>query len=235
MALPTSPPAVDQGTPADPLSIDGALVAAIELERFPSNYQPADHVWLFRSASSWSVLTMTRRERWRDDGSEDLAACSARALVQSYASIDELGSAIGHRYGGTGWRDLLDAGAQRDPDLFFAWAPGALERDLMRVTFYRPELVGPGGVLDRIGPSDLVGEAVERLEAAGLHVSALAAPNRVDRLSEGNVVAFGTVRRYGWEADIVVRIDPAGEVYTRLDQEDDEDEPALRTLDDDDA
>lgn len=233
MALPCSSRAT--GHPGrSVLSVDGRLAAAVGLARFPSNYQPPDHVWLFRSIAGWSVFTVSRHERWHDDGSENLSACVARASVQIFDSVDALRSTIRRLYGDSGWGDLLDRAAENDDELFQLWAPGAFQRDLLRATFHRADLVAPGGALCRVRLEEVAGEVVDHLEAAGFQVRAMATPNRAHPGGEADVVAFGIVRRYGWEADIVARIDPAGEIYVRLDEEDDEDESALRPLDDDD-
>lgn len=231
MALPVLSSAKEPDAPAV-LTIDGRLIAAVELQRFPNDYQPFRHLCLFRSASHWTLLTVARHERWVDDGSADLERCSARASLQSFTTIDDLTAAIRSRYGDLGWRELLDAAAPDDENLFQAWAPGALERDLLRATFYRPDLVGQGA-LGRTELDGLADEVNAHLEDAGFGVTDIEMAKRANPNGERNRIAVGSVRRYGFEADIVVRIDHVGEVYTRVEELDGQ--PAIRPPEDQDA
>ena len=230
MALPSVLPAAEPDAPAA-LTIPGLLVAAVELQKFPSDFQPFRRLWLFRSPTGWTLLTLARHERWLDDR-VDVKRCSARAVVEPFASIDDLAAAIRSRYGDLGWNELLDAAAAEDGEMFRIWAPIAFERDLRRATFHRPDLVGEGtlsaDVLD-----DLADELIVYIEDAGFGVTDIEMVRRANPWTERDRIARGSVRRYGCEADIVVRIDAVGEVYTRVDDADGR--VPIRCIEDDDA
>ncbi len=214
------------------LTIDGRLVATVELQKFPTDHQPFHHLWLFRSPSGLTLLTVARHERWRDDGSVDLEKCSALATTVSFTTVADLATGIRSRYGDIGWRELLGLAAPHDHELFGAWAPSALERDLLRATFYRPDLVRRGP-LGRTQLDALADELIAHLEDAGFGVTDIAMAKRANPNSEMNRIAISSVQRYGYEADIVARIDPAGEIYTRVEETDGQ--LAIRRLEDSDA
>lgn len=218
MALPSVIPAAEPGTPAA-LTINGLLVAAVELQKFPSDYQPCRRLWLFRSPSGWTILTLARNERWLEDGNIDIERCSARAVAEAFVSIDDLAATIRSRYGDLGWSELLDAAAANDGEMFRTWAPLAFERDLLQAMFRRPDLVGDN-TLSRSVLGGLADEVIAHLEDAGFSVIDIEMARRANPWTERNRLAVGTVRRYGCEADIVVRIDADGEIYTRVDDTD---------------
>ena len=218
MALPSVLPAAEPGAPAA-LTISGLLVAAVELQKFPSDYQPCRRLWLFRSLTSWTLLTLARNERWLEDGNVDVERCSARTVAEAFSSIDDLAAAIRFRYGDLGWSELLDAAAANDAEMFRTWAPVAFERDLLRVTFRRPDLVGDN-TLSRSVLVEVADEVLVHLKDAGFSVTDIEMARRANPQTERNRIAVGTVRRYGCEANIVLRIDADGEIYTRVDDTD---------------
>lgn len=231
MALPSVLPAAEPDAPAA-LTINGLLIAAVEVQKFAIEHQPFRRLWLFRSKSDWTLLTLAQHERWLDDGSVDVERCSARAVVEPFASVDELAAVIRSRYGDLGWNELLDAAAAEDAEMFRIWAPIALERNLLRASFHRPDLVGEGALSDS-AVDDLADELIVHLEDAGFGVTDIETARRANPRTERNRIAVGSVRRYGCEADIVVRIDAVGEVYTRVDNADGR--VPIRCIEDDDA
>lgn len=78
-------------------------------------------------------------------------------------------------------------------------------------------------------------DVANHLALAGFTVCAVHPPRRSALPGENVVVAHAIVRRYGYEIVTVVRMDRAGEVYTRLADADDTAEPVLREIGDDDA
>lgn len=182
MARPSFPSAVEAHAPTA-VTINGLLVAAVELQKFPSDYQPFRGLWLFRSPTGWTLLTLARQERWLDDGGVDIDGCSARAVVDSFANVDDLAKAIRSRYGDLGCTELLDAAAPDDTEMHRVWAPVAFERDLLRATFYRPDLVGQGtlssAVLDL-----LADELIVHLEDAGFGVADIEMARRANPWTE---------------------------------------------------
>lgn len=218
MALPSVLPSSTPPVPSA-LTIDGLLVAAVELQKFPSDYQPFRRLWLFRSQSGWTLLTFVRHERWLDDGRADIERCAARAVVESFAGVDDLAGSIRSRYGDLGWTELLDAAAVEDAEMFRIWAPIALERELTRATFHRPDLISEGSFTSS-ALDDLADELIAHLENAGYNVTDIEMARRANPWTERNRIAIGSVRRYGCEADIVVRIDAEGEIYVRVDDRD---------------
>lgn len=215
------------------LRIDGLLVTGLDLERRPTRHEPLDHVWLFRSSGSWTVLTLRRTERWTDEG--ERAGGSARVFVEEMASLDVVHESIRDQYGESGWRDLLDAAHTEDPELFRKWVPIQVERDLDRAVFYRPDLSGTTDSLVVDALADLRHEIAGHLRLAGFEVVAVVPPARRRRRGENVVLAQAIVRRYGFELATIVRIDDAGEVYPRLADADDLAGPTIRELGDDDA
>lgn len=199
----------------DVLHARGALVAAAELERHPSTYQPPDHVWVFRDDGVWTLLTLSRTERWDDGGVQERHRCHARIVSVTLASIGELSDRIRGSYGESGWHGVLDAGST-DPDLFLAWAPIAIERELEAARFFREELVPCIDDLISLEVDDLRIDAEHRLRVAGFRVLGIGPQRRPTRPGENFVIAEAVVRKYGLEVDVIVRMDRAGEVYFRV-------------------
>lgn len=214
----------------DVLSIRGALVATAELRAHPATYQPPDQLWLFRGEHAWTLLTICRAERWSDDGRQELQHCHARAVTASLASIDALADRIRDRYGESGWHLVLDA-ASADPDLYRAWAPGAIERELEDARFFREDLVGSIGRFTSRELSELKREIEHHLRVAHFEVVEVGSPARPTRPGENLVMAHATVRKYGYEVVAIVRMDSAGEVYFRVADEADARRPVLCMID----
>lgn len=216
MAIPANP----NPAPAreDTLSVRGALVATADLQRHLSNYQPPDLVWIFRDGDAWTLLTFSRSERWDDDGTQERHRCHAQIVSVRLASIDELADRIRGRYGEAGWHGVLDAG-RTDPDLFRAWAPVAIERELEAARFFREQLVASIGRFTSREIDAVMADIELQLLVANFGVVAVDRPARPTRPGENLVMAQALVRKYGLEADVIVRMDRAGEVYFRVAEE----------------
>jgi hypothetical protein len=216
------------------LAVDGVLVVAVELRRWLGGDDPPDRQFVFRRDDCWTLVTLWRRERWAEDGVQRLVSGRACVSVEEDGSFAAMADTVRDRYREGGWRDVLDAGPDADEELFAAWVPVGVARDLDRAVFFRPELAGVAGRLDALTLADLRVEIAERLAGAGFRQVEVGAPPRVARAGENVVVARAVVRRYGHEVRVIVRMDAAGEVYLRLVDADDGFGPALRTLDEDD-
>ena len=210
----------------------GVLVATIELERWPSTNDPADTCFLFRPAAGWTTLTLRRTEKWSDDG-DQLVAGIARVIIEEHRTATDLARAMQGAYGFTGWTAILDAASAIDPDLRRLWVPVQVERDLDRASFYCPDLVEHVEAGDLATLRQLCADVELELASAGFGVRAVDADVRRDRNGGNPVLASAVLRRYGHEFDTVVRMDCAGEVYTRL--TDDSDGRLREVGDDDDA
>lgn len=217
----------------DTLDIHGALVATAELGRSPTTYQPPDQLWLFRGEHGWTLLSVCRTERWSDYGAQELEHCHARAVTEVLTSVDGLADRIRSRYGEPGWRGVLDAG-NAHPDLFRAWVPGAIERELETARFFRDDLVASFRRFTSRELDELAADIEEHLRAAHFEVVAVKSPTRPSRAGENPVMAQAVVRRYGYEAVTIVRMDSAGEVYVRFADESDARGRVLREVVDDD-
>lgn len=212
---------------SDHLRVDGQLVAHTQLERYLSSYGPADEVYVFYDTGTWRVLALARHERYDDDGT--IARASAEVTVATCASVPELAEHISDRYGSSSWGQLLDvADCSCDPDLRMAWATRRIEHDFDAASIYVKDLAvttalwsgetvpSPGRALD--GWEDhhvtvMAGHLTETgFEVLDEPATATAEPNAFDDPALGAL----RVRRYGYEATGIVRVDAAGEVFIRL-------------------
>lgn len=232
MAIPANPTTAPARE--DVLSVRGALVAAAELQRHPSSHQPPDHVWVFRDTDSWTLLTLSRTERWDADGRQDRDCCRSRVVSAKLASIGELADRIRGHYGESGWHGVLDAGST-DPDLFLAWAPVAVERELEAARFFREQLVASMGRFTSREIDALVADIEDQLRVAHFGVVDVDRPARPTRPGENLVMAEAVVRKYGLEVDVIVRMDRAGEVYFRVADESDVRRHVIREVEVDDG
>ncbi len=216
------------------LTVDGVLIVAVELRAWLGYGSDApDHLFVFRRVDCWTLLTLWRRERWSDDGVQRPLSGRACVSVQEVGPFAALAKAVRDRYGEAGWRAVLEAGRDEDADLFTAWVPAGIERDLDRAVCFRPDLVRQPAPLDALTLAGLRVELAEHFAGAGFREVSVAAPPRAARRGENLVVARAVLHRYGHEACVIVRMDPAGEVYARLADPDDGFGPALRALDED--
>ncbi|MGH9030486.1 MAG: hypothetical protein ACRDZV_00010 [Acidimicrobiia bacterium] len=193
----------------------GVLIATVELERWPSTYDPADTCFLFRSPEVWTTLTLRRTEKWEDDVDRAVAG-SLRVIIEEHPTATDLARVMQDVYGFTGWRAMLDAASAVDPDLRRVWVPVQVERDLNRASFYRPDLVQRVEAGDPATLRQLCADIELELASVGFEVRAMDAQVRRDRIGGNPVLAHAVLRRYGHVFDAVVRMDCAGEIYTRL-------------------
>ena len=185
--------------------IDGELIALIDLEHRWGYLEPPDHLALFRSTEGWTAVTIRRTD------ATDRAPASARVTVESVTSTAELATTIRNAYAEHGWRSVLDA-AKADPTIYPEWAAMQIERDLDHPIFFLPDDRTDDGATGNLLPVIARG-----IESMGFTVAAIEPPRRLPERGENRLLAQAALRRYGMEADVVVRIDCAGEVYARLD------------------
>ena len=209
------------------LQIDGWGVAQVDLERHWGSGDLPDRCWLFRSPTTWTLVTMRRRVRYDDD--DQPSAGSATITSRTFSTVYEVAEEVEHTYTSGAWIELLDAGYEHDADLYRAWVPERIRRDFHGASIHRKDLAlytglfagdpvpAPGRQL-----RDWENEAVEQMAA---HLVTLGfevldeRPAVEDVPNDWGDPLLGElrVRRYGWEATGVVRIDAAGEVFIRLD------------------
>ncbi|MEX2548448.1 MAG: hypothetical protein WD830_11790 [Chloroflexota bacterium] len=215
------------------VTVDGVLVVTLELERRPSRYEPLDHIWLFQSSDSWTLLTLRRTERWTDGGAQAPVGGTATVQVEEVGCVDALADRIRRHYGESGWTGVLDAGHINSDELFRQWVPVQVERDLDRAVFFRPDLVAIGGLSSR-QLAEVRGDVEQQLGTAGFAVVEVGPPRRPTRPGENLVLAEAIVRRYSHEIITVIRVDSAGEIYPRLADPDDVTGAIIRQRADDD-
>ena len=222
------------GPTAQSVTADGVLVAEVELARRYASYEPHDHLFLLRAEEVWSAITISRTERWEDEGGAQWPASGqARVSVQPLGALESVVETIRDRYGESGWRQVLEAGHANDPDLYCRWIPIAVEADLDAAVFYRRDLAGRRAH-DKPTLMRLRREVEAHLAEAGLRVVTVGPPPRRTRQGENDVVARAVVQRSGYQFGVIVRIDDAGEVYPRLVDLDDGFGPAIGPVANDD-
>ena len=204
------------------LRIDGQLVADLTL-RPPFGADSVHDVKLFHSSSGWTALVLTRRERHDDYDDGQLISATAQLWTHTTDDVAALQSWVERRWNSWAWWQLVEAAHDRDPELYRAWVPQRMARDLDRSSLY---------------PRDL-NDGQDPVEAMATHLRADGWEILPDRLltrpaaARTNRLLGGLVgRRYGWQAPIVVRADDAGEVYVRLADRDEIRGPGLRELTD---
>ncbi len=209
------------------LRIDGWGVAQADLERPWGSAELPDRCWLFRSPTTWTLVTMRRSVRYDDD--DQPSAGSATIVSRAFSTLDEVAAEVERTYTSGAWIELLDAGYEHDADLYRAWVPEQIRRDFHRASIRREDLALYTGLYagDAVpAPGrQLRGwehEAVEQMAAhlVGLGFEVLDERPAVEQVPNdwGDPTLGGLrVRRYGWEATGVVRVDGAGEVFIRLD------------------
>jgi hypothetical protein len=228
------------------LSIEGWMVAEADLERGYHPYTQVARVFVFRNPGGWATLTISQDVRHDlDDGTPQ----SGRAAVSAgqCSTVEDLAAVIDRDYRAGAWLALLDAGHDHDPDLYAAWVPEQMRRDLDRSSIFNRDLsLTPGystpGQLAAPGralpdwQAHALGAMAAHLDEAGWEVfhdqvqlTGAAKPGGF--LSEATEIAGALLaRRYGYQAAILVRVDDCGEIYARLAEDEDVTGPALRPL-----
>ncbi len=209
------------------LEIDGWGVAQADLERSWTGRELADHCWLFRSPTTWTLVTMGRSVRY--DDFDQPSGGKATITTQEFFTLEELVEEVERTYTSGAWVELLDAGYEQDPELYQAWVAERLRRDFDAASIHRRDLALYTGLLggDPVpAPArELRGWEDEAVEQMALHLMELGfevldeRPAAEDVPDDGGDPVLGAlrVRRYGWETTGVVRIDDVGEVFVRLD------------------
>jgi hypothetical protein len=234
----------------DRLKISGWMVAEADLEHGYHPYNAFDRVSVFRSPAGWSTLTIARDVRF--DDYDRPTSGTATVTTSEYATLDELAGYIDKGYRPGAWTQLLAAGHENDPDLYAAWVPEQIRRDLDRSSIYNKDLAYNPGYFDptQLGApgrtlpdwqTHALGAMAATLNDEGWEVlppDVIAITTTAPAggpLSAGTEIAGALLaRRYGYQAAIVVRVDDCGEIYARLAHDGDTNQPALRALTDKD-
>jgi len=118
------------------LEIDEWAVARVEVE--PWGHELPDRCWLFRSSTTWTLVTMRRSGRYgeRDEAIEGRASVS----TLQFGTVEALREHIDSAYNSQTWVDLLDAGAEHDAELYRAWVPERLRRDIDAASVWNKDL-----------------------------------------------------------------------------------------------
>jgi hypothetical protein len=233
----------------DRLSVDGWLVAETDLGHRYHPYSTTDKLLVFRSPAGWVLLAIHRQVR---HGESDRPV-SGRTVVTAapFGSLGDLAAHLERTYGAGAWLEILDAGRENDPDLYAAWVPEQMQRDLDRASIYNPDLAHHP---DSFDPAELgaPGRALPdwRTQALGAMAAHLheqgwevfhdqvnvtgASPASGLVPLDTEIVGMLFARRYGYTAAIVVRVDDCGEIYARLAQPGDVLGPVLRPSDGED-
>lgn len=210
----------------DHLSIDGWEVAQVELERSWSGRDLADICWLFRTASTWTWVNMRRAVRY----GEACEPSGGSAVVTSrvFASLDDVAAHVRGEYTSDAWVELLDAGCDHDAELHRQWVPERIRRDLNGASVHVKDLARSTDLLGgRPLPATgrempewqdyVVAQVAAHLEELGFEVDdEPQAMEAADNVFGDPALGSLRVRRYGWEAIGVVRVDDVGEVFIRL-------------------
>lgn len=234
--------------PAPPhLHLEGQLVATAEVvDTYRHDLDEWHHLFLFRADEGYTLVTFARSKTYGDTGR--LAGGILDVVVDHAGDVRQLEELVTRRWPvhSDAWWQLLDAGHPNDDDLHVCWAPERLRRDLDRARLYdSPLAVTTGSIggepLPAPGRSEdgwqqaALGAMAEHLEDLGWRVE----PERavVTRSAGGTfsevteIVGALRIRRYGWEAPVLVRVDDCGEIYARLAEPDEALNALLRSVD----
>lgn len=232
------------------LKINGWMVAETDLEHGYEPYNAFDRVCLFRNPAGWATVTIARQVRY--DDYDRPTSGTATVMTSEFASLQDLADHIDKGYRAGAWVQLLDAGHDNDPDLYAAWVPERMRRDLDKASVYNRDLAYTAGYFDpnQLGApgralpdwqAHALGAMAGNLEEQGwdvLHPDVIEVTSTAEAgglLSTGTQIAGALLaRRYGYEAAILVRVDDCGEIYARLAHDGDTNQPALRALTDED-
>jgi hypothetical protein len=226
--------------PLNHLSIDGWGVAQVELERSWSGRDLADICWLFRTASTWTWVRMRRAVKYSD--AFEPSAGSAVVTTMAFGSLDDVAAHVRAEYTSDAWVQLLDAGCGHDAELRREWVPERIRRDFDDASIHVKDLAR---YTDLLGGRPLpapgrempewqdyaVAQMAAQLEELGFEVDdEPPAFDVVDNVFGDPALGTLLVRRYGWEAIGVVRVDDVGEVFIRLPDPSDVDGPVFQPV-----
>lgn len=128
------------------LEIDGWGVAQVDLERRWSGGDPADRCSLFRSATTWTLVTMRRSVNY--DGWDQPSGEKATITTGEFSTIEELAREVERTYFAGAWVELLGAGYEHDSETYRAWVAERIRRDFDAASIHRKDLgstLGCGG------------------------------------------------------------------------------------------
>ncbi|MGH9073891.1 MAG: hypothetical protein ACRDZQ_07195, partial [Acidimicrobiales bacterium] len=210
------------GPETQALQVGGQLVAKLELRR-PLSQDLPEVVLALRDSHGWSLLVVSRQERWREDGELDKA--SARVWTESHQDLTHLRASVEGRWEAGAWWELLEAGHGADAELRAAWLPERLDRDLAGASLRRPDLAVAAGYLDprplpAPGRADADWRATALADAAA-HLLELGwrVEDRLVTVAADDpghaVVGALALHRHGTAVSVVVRVDDYGEVFIR--------------------
>ena len=146
------------------LRINGWMVAEADLEHGYQPYNGLDRVCVFRNPTGWSTVSIGRHVRY--DDSDRPVSGTATVTTSEFATLQDLADHIDKGYRAGAWVDLLDAGHENDADLYAAWVPERMRRDLDKASVFNRDLAYSAGYFD---PNQLddCGEIYARLAAGG--------------------------------------------------------------------
>ncbi len=98
------------------LDIDGWGVAQPDLERSWSGRELRNHCWLFRSLTTWTLVTTRRSVRY--DDYDQPSAGKATISSRAFPSLEELAQEVERTYSAGAWVELLNGGYEQDADLY---------------------------------------------------------------------------------------------------------------------
>lgn len=96
------------------LQIDGWGVAQADLERSWGSAELPDRCWLFRSPTTWTLVTMRRRVRY--DDYDQPTAGTATITSRAFSAPDEVAAEVERSYTSGAWTELLNAGLGWSPN-----------------------------------------------------------------------------------------------------------------------
>jgi hypothetical protein len=208
----------------DRIDLQGWLVAEVEVR--PSRFDRPDggRLYLFRGPvpeATWSLLHVHHSIQWDGNTGMPLDG-AAHVWLETYPSLPELRAGMGHGYGPDEWRELVRAGADRDPDLRRLWLPVQIDLDLERSSVHRRDYAVHGTARGRRGwRAEALLMALERLEELGFVIltettdaSELFPRRLVERWSNA-VVGAALAAINGHAVGLIVAVDGAGEIYAR--------------------
>lgn len=212
-------------TRPDHLDVDGWEVAQVELERSWSGRELPDKCSLYRSPSTWTLVTANRQVRYGDN--DEPKSGRTTITTSTFATLDELAEYVEGAYTSGAWVELLDAGYQNDAELYRAWGPERIRRDFDASSIFNKDLARYTGLFEGqpvpAPARELPGWENEAVAAMAAHLTGSGFQvlderpvlHRDDR-EKDPVLGALRVRRYGWDAVGVVRVDEVGEIFIRV-------------------
>jgi len=216
------------------LHLEGHLVATADVaDTYRHDSDQWSSLFVFRTDEGFTLVTLGRSETYGVSGAVERGI--ADITVDYPADVRQLEELVSERFrvGSDAWWQILDAGRHHDDELYAAWVPERMRHDLYRASLHDRDLAlttgflngkalpAPGRAVDGWQGAALEGMA-DHLEKRGWRVQP-DRPSVAETAEVGGILSEKTeilgalrVRRYGWEAPILVRVDDCGEIYARL-------------------